>query len=81
MQTKDESDNQIPTLKEVLNKIMTPGGVVGNISAPISFPDDPISFDNSPLSAVKTLGVNIYSTETEDMGILHKLHTATRSVT
>jgi len=80
MQTKDENINQIPTLKQALDKLMTSGTVVGQISAPISFEDDSIIFDNSPLSAVKSLKVNLYSTETEEMGILHKLHTMTRSV-
>lgn len=39
-----------------------------------------ITFEKHPQSVVKSLEVNIYSTESQDMAILHKLHTNTRSV-
>ena len=80
MQTKDENNKQLPTLREALSKLLIPGTVVGEVSTPISFQDDPITFDNSPLSAVKSLKVNIFSTETAEMGALHQLHTQTRTV-
>lgn len=37
-----------------------------------------ITFDKYPQSAVKLLQVNIYSTESQDMAVLHKLHSSTR---
>ncbi len=80
MQTKDENNTQLPTLREALSKLLTPGTVVGDVLAPISFEDDPIIFENTPLSAVKSLKVNIFSTETAEMGALHQLHTATRAI-
>lgn len=39
-----------------------------------------ITFKNYPQSAVKSLEVNIYSTESQDMAILHRLHTQTRTI-
>jgi hypothetical protein len=47
-----------------------------NIS-PISYEHDSIIFDNSPLSAAKSLKVNIFSTETTEIGILQWLHSIT----
>lgn len=80
MENKDKKEEQIPTLEEVLKAHLTPGTVVGQISAPIMYQDDPVIFSNSPLSAVKELKVNICSTETMEMGALHQLHTQTRSI-
>jgi hypothetical protein len=80
MENKDEKEEQIPTIQEALKRLLNLGTVVGQISAPIMYPDDPIIFTNSPLSAVKELKVNICSTETMEMGVLHQLHTQTRSI-
>lgn len=46
----------------------------------VIMPGKKITFKNSPQLAVKSLEVNIYSIESEDMAILHRLHTQTRVV-
>lgn len=44
------------------------------------YPVKDISFEKYPLSPVKSLQVTIYTTESQDNAILHKLHTRTRSI-
>ena len=72
MSDKDEVRG-LPTITEALDRLLTRGTV-------LKYPERQITFNESRLSAVKSLEVNICSTETEDMALLHKLHTKTREV-
>ena len=66
-------ESEIPLLTEVLEREMGIGTV-------FIFQERKIVFQNSKLSPVKFLKVNIVSTESEDMVVLHRLHTQTRVV-
>jgi len=73
-QTKEErvkNDEELPTVLEVLEKEMRLGTV-------LVYRERDVMFKNSSQSAVKSLQVNIVSTESQDMSILHRLHTLTR---
>ncbi len=69
---KGQEQNELPTITEVLDQILKPGTV-------LVYPEKKMVFKNSPQVAVKSLEVNICSTEVLDMAILHKLHTQTRT--
>ena len=62
----------LPTVVEVLNQLVRPGTV-------LTYPEKEIAFQSSPQAVVKTLSVNICSTETTDMSALHKLNTQIRN--
>lgn len=66
-------ETEIPPLAEVLEREMGIGTV-------FIFQEREIVFQNSKLSPVKFLKVNIVSTESQDMSILHRLHAQTRIV-
>jgi len=70
MSDKDELET-IPTVTEAIEKLMTPRTV-------LVYSEKPIEIKNSPQSTVKFLDVNICSMETQDIALLHKLHTKTR---
>lgn len=70
-EVKPIKDSEIPKLSEVLEKEMGTGVV-------FTFPEKDIIFLNSKLSPVKYLKVNIVSTESQDMAVLHRLHSQTR---
>lgn len=74
MKNKKEQiqEEQLPTVLEVIEELMTPGTV-------LKYPEKEIILHNSPQSAIKSLKVNILSAESQDMAILHKLHSKTRS--
>ena len=57
----------LPLITDVLKKLITPGTV-------LMYPEKEITMESSPQTAVKTLQVNICSTETKDMSILHKIN-------
>lgn len=67
-----QSIDQLPTVLESLEKLITPNTV-------LVYPEKEIIFENNKLSPVKSLKVNICSIETQDMAILHRLHTQTRA--
>lgn len=75
MKNKKDQTKDLPTVSELVEKLMTPGTVLGRLE----FPEKPIIFESSPQSAVKKLEVKITSTESVDQSILHKLHTQTRT--
>jgi len=60
----------LPTITEALDRLMTRGTV-------LKYPERQITFNESRLSAVKSLEVSICSTESQDIALLHKLHTKT----
>lgn len=68
---KEQQTEESPTVVEFLEHLLKPGTV-------LQFPEKSIIFKNSPQSAVKSLVVNICSTESIDMAVLHQLHTQTR---
>jgi len=73
-QTKSErivSDEELPTVAEVLDRELRPGGI-------LIYQERDVIFKNAAQSAVKTLKVNIVSTESRDLAVLHQLHTQTR---
>ena len=61
----------LPTITEALDRLMTRGTV-------LKYQERQITFNESRLSAVKSLEVNICSTESLDLALLHKLYTLTR---
>ena len=63
----------LPTITGALDRLMKRGTV-------LKYPERQVTFNESRLSAVKSLEVNICSTETADMALLHKLYTKTREV-
>lgn len=65
-------EEDLPTVLEVLQKLMRRGTL-------LMYPEKPIFFPNT-LQSVKSLSVNICSSETIDMAILHKLHTKTKII-
>jgi hypothetical protein len=66
-------NEELPTVLEVLEREMRPGTV-------LVYQEKDVVFANSSQSAVKSLKVNIVSTESQDMAILHRLHMQVRSV-
>ena len=62
----------LPTVVEVLNQLVKPGTV-------LMYPEKEIVFQKSNQAVVKTLSVNICSTETTDISVLHKIHTKIRN--
>lgn len=68
-----QNEDELPTVLEVLEKEMRPGTV-------LVYRETDVIFKDSSQSAVKSLKVNIVSTESQDMAILHRLHTQTRAV-
>lgn len=61
----------LPTVREVLDKLMTRGTA-------LLYPEEPIIFNNK-FSPVKSLQVQVCSIESTNQAILHKLHTLTRA--
>ncbi|OGC51514.1 hypothetical protein A2982_02320 [candidate division WWE3 bacterium RIFCSPLOWO2_01_FULL_39_13] len=72
MNDKDEVQD-LPAITEALDRLMKRGTV-------LKYPERQITFNESRQSAVKSLEVNICSTEAEDMSLLRKLYTKTREV-
>ena len=74
MKTREEKPKQeeIPTAVAVLDKWVKIGTI-------LKYSEKPILFSSSQQSAVKSLEANIYSTETRDMAVLHKINTKTRA--
>ncbi len=73
-QTKRElavNKDELPTVIEVLERELRPGTV-------LVYQEKDIIFNDSSQSAVKSLKVNIVSTESQDMATLHRLHSLTR---
>ena len=73
MVSKKTKAENLPQLTEVLNQLVKPGTV-------LVYPEKEIIFQNSSQAVVKTLSVNICSTETADMSALHKLNTQIRNL-
>lgn len=74
MQTEEkQGQEQLPPLSEVIEKLMSPGTV-------LTYPELEIAFGQSRQAAVKSLKVRVFSTESRDMAVLHKLHTQTREI-
>ena len=71
MKVKKEKNEELPTIPDDLMGLMNKGVVT-------EYPEEEVIFNQSPLSAVKKLKVNISSAETKDISILHKLHSNTR---
>jgi len=67
-----QSQEELPRVEEVVRQFMTPG-------TKLVYQEKEIIF-NSHLTPIKSLKVTISSTESQDMQVLHKLHTLTRSV-
>lgn len=67
---KQQKEN-LPTVIEAIEQLMTPQTV-------LEYEEAEILFKDSSQQAVKSLQVNICSTETLDMAVLHKLHSQTR---
>lgn len=44
------------------------------------YPAKDISFEKYPLSPIKSLQVTVYTTESQDIAVLHRLHTNTRTI-
>ena len=72
MSDKDEVRG-LPTITEALDRLLTRGTV-------LKYPERQITFNESRLSAVKSLEVNICSTEANDIALLHRLYTKTREI-
>lgn len=73
-QTKKEitvNYDELPTVLEVLEREMSPGTV-------LKYRERDIVFSHSAQSAVKSLEVTISSMESQDMAVLHRLHSQTR---
>lgn len=70
---KEQQKENLPSLSEALQTLITQGTVV-------QYPEKPIIFKESHHTAVKTLEVNICSTEGDIKALLHKLHSKTRSI-
>lgn len=66
-------NEELPTVIEVLEREMRPGTV-------LVYQERNVIFKNSSQSAVKFLKVNIVSTESQDMAILHRLHSQVRGI-
>jgi hypothetical protein len=66
----------LPPLSEVMERLMLPGTVLGALS----FPAKPIIFKKAYKTAVKELAVNICSTETTDLAVLHTLYSQVRNI-
>lgn len=74
MEDKEEqSKEELPTILEAIQKLRTRSTVLVYSEKPILFPD-------SRQTAVKTLEVNICSTESSNKAILHKLHSKIREI-
>lgn len=75
-QTKKEkivNDEDLPTVMEVLERELRPVTV-------LTYQEKDVVFNNAAQSAVKALKVSISSMESNDMAVLHRLHTHTRIV-
>ena len=72
MENKKIEPKDLPLVSEVLAQLVRPGTV-------LMYPEKQIIFHSSPQAVVKTLSVNICSTETTDMSALHKIHTKIRN--
>lgn len=70
---KKQPEEELPTVLEAIEQLMTPQTV-------LEYPEKEIIFKNSSQQAVKSLKVNICSTEYGDMTLLHELHSSTRSI-
>jgi len=66
-------ESELPTVLEVLEREVHFGVV-------LQYPEKGIAFPEAKLSPVKSLKVNIISTETLDMAMLHRLHSQTRTI-
>jgi hypothetical protein len=75
MKDKKDQTKDLPLVSEMVEKLLTPGTVLGQLD----FPEKPIIFERSPLSAVKKLEVKIISTESVDQSVLHKLQSNIRN--
>jgi len=69
---KQSPTEDLPTVREVLDKLLTPGSA-------LIYPEERITF-NSKLSPVKSLQVRICSTEADNQRILHTLHKRVRQL-
>ncbi len=69
----ENAEDQLPTVEEILNQLMSPATMLGTLE----FPEKPITFPNSKLSPVKSLTVKVISTESRKEAILNRLHNAT----
>lgn len=76
MKSRKNQTKDLPTVPELVEKLMTPGTVLGRLE----FIEKPIIFKGSPQSVVKKLEVKIISTESVDNAVLHNLHTQTRGI-
>ena len=72
MSDKDEVQG-LPTITEALDKLVARGTV-------LKYQERPINFTGSKGATVKSLEVNVCSTEAEDMALLRKLYAKTREV-
>jgi len=68
---KEIKIDELPMVSDLLMKLMTPGAVY-------SYPGKPVVFSDSTQQTVKSLKVTFSSTQSNDMAILHHLHTKVR---
>lgn len=68
-EVKPVKESELPQLADVLIKEMGIGTI-------FTYPEKEIVFPNSKQSPVKSLKVNIVSTDSKDLATLHKLHTS-----
>jgi hypothetical protein len=66
------NEAELPTVAEVLDRELRPGGI-------LIYQEKDVVFKSSTQAAVKSLKVNIVSTESKDLAVLHQLHTQTRA--
>jgi len=63
----------LPLITDVLENLVTPGTV-------LMYPEKEVTMESSPQTAVKTLQVNICSTESNDLCVLHHLHSKVKQI-
>jgi len=72
-EVRSVKESELPTVMEVLEREVQFGVV-------LQYPEKDIIFPGAKLSPVKSLRVNIISTESQDLAILHHLHSQTRTI-
>ena len=68
-----QSNKDLPMVTDVLDQLVKFGTV-------LTYPEGEIDFRDYRQCPIKTLAVNVCSTETEDLAVLHQLYTQVRSV-
>ncbi len=74
MDNKEKKEEEKPRLIDVLDRLVVPGTV-------LSYQEEDVTFQDTPNAIVKSLKVNICSTETLDQYALHNIHRQIRAKT